>query len=562
MEATEAVSASAVKIAPEVVRNHLRQLLTHGELADSPQLAAFLTYVVERKLEGAEDRIKAYAIATEALGRPPTFDPQNDPIVRVQAKRLRQALQIYYADPEADDSIRITMPVGGYVPEIRSIAIASRSASPPKASSPWRSSNVTLAALGFAFVALALAVWASFPLLRESWSQAVWQQPPVQQNPLGMPILRVRVAEERQIPGWFQSERFRRALESNLSLFDEFVVAAANVEVPQTEDDYRIDLSFSGAVNAVVATARLMKGTHGEILWSNRFTVPQDSIDSYELLDAVKKLSSTIGQPYGVLYSHVIADPRNSDQRCLLAGYEWFQDPARDKIEPIRLCLDGILARKPGNHVAYMMLAYIHVARFRTNQGDGPAAELLRAYNMAKRAIALRPESAGTHQAMMEVQWAREKFDLAEEAGRKAVGLNPNSSDVVADFGCRLIYQGKFSEGETYTSRAARLNAQPPVWHQFCMWLAAYGSGDFSHAQKFADGLEGERGPEAYVPVILMAQRQGDEAKIATTFERLLAYDPSFAGDPGLSLGKIGLFPDVARPIVEALNAARGSLKL
>ncbi len=546
-------------IAPEVVRNHLRLVLAHGELADSPQLAAFLTYVVERKLEGAEDRIKAYAIATEALGRPPAFDPQNDPIVRVQAKRLRQALQIYYADPHADNSVRITLPVGGYIPDIRAFDLTRR-AGPPVAAG-WRSSRLTVASFAFAFVALSVALWSNFSILRETWAQIVWQAPPAQLNPLGMPTLRVSVSEERQIPGWFQPERFRRALEANLSRFDELVVAAADAGKPPTKDDYHIDLAFSGAVNSVVATARLMKGTHGEILWSNRFTVPSDSIDSYELLESVKQLSSTIGQPYGVIYSQVIADPRNSDQRCLLSGYEWFQDPARERIESIRLCLEDILTRTPGNHVAYMMLAYMHVARFRTNQGDGPALELLRAYNMAKRAISLRPESAGSYQTMMEVQWAREKFDHAEEAGRKAVALNPNSSDVVADLGCRLIYRGKFSEGETYTTRAAKLNAQPPVWHAFCMWLAAHGAGNFGEAQRVADLLEGDRGPEAYVPVIIMAQRRGDQAKVTQTFEKLIAYDPTFSEDPGLSLGKIGLFPDVAKPLVDALNAARAGIK-
>lgn len=130
MASESAERDSPAEIAPEVVRNHLRLVLAHGELADSPQLAAFLTYVVERKLEGAEDRIKAYAIATEALGRPTAFDPQNDPIVRVQAKRLRQALQIYYSDPHADDSVRITLPVGGYIPDIKAFDLAKR-AGPP-----------------------------------------------------------------------------------------------------------------------------------------------------------------------------------------------------------------------------------------------------------------------------------------------------------------------------------------------------------------------------------------------------------------------------------------------
>ncbi len=58
-----------------------------------------------------------------------------------------------------------------------------------------------------------------------------------------------------------------------------------------------------------------------------------------------------------------------------------------------------------------------------------------------------------------------------------------------------------------------------------------------------------------------MASRNGDEAKVAATLDRLLAYDPSYADDPGISLRKIGLFPEVAKPLVEELNAARAALK-
>jgi hypothetical protein len=102
---------------PERVRSHVDKILGSADFAAAPQLAAFLRYIVEKTLSGEQDFIKAYTIATEALGRPSDFDAQNDPIVRVQARRLRQALLLYYADSSADRSMRIVLPVGGYVPE-------------------------------------------------------------------------------------------------------------------------------------------------------------------------------------------------------------------------------------------------------------------------------------------------------------------------------------------------------------------------------------------------------------------------------------------------------------
>ena len=68
--------------------------------------------MVEETLAGRGDRIKAYTIATAALGRDDNFDPQIDPIVRVEAGRLRQALRQYYAAEGRHDPIVIDLPVG------------------------------------------------------------------------------------------------------------------------------------------------------------------------------------------------------------------------------------------------------------------------------------------------------------------------------------------------------------------------------------------------------------------------------------------------------------------
>lgn len=94
------------------------------------------------------------------------------------------------------------------------------------------------------------------------------------------------------------------------------------------------------------------------------------------------------------------------------------------------------------------------------------------------------------------------------------------------------------------------------------MRTSAYNSGAFERARRVAEQLEGQHGPEAHVPVILMAMRDRNAAKARAAFEKLLAYDPSYAMDPEPSLRKIGLFPGVAKPLVEALRAAQRDLGL
>ena len=92
----------------------LRRVLLSAEFKSAPQLAAFLTFSVSRTLEGRGALLKAYTVATEVLGRHADFDPQTDPIVRVEATRLRRALDRYYLAEGRDDPVRITMPRGGY----------------------------------------------------------------------------------------------------------------------------------------------------------------------------------------------------------------------------------------------------------------------------------------------------------------------------------------------------------------------------------------------------------------------------------------------------------------
>lgn len=97
------------------VRAALKRIVTSSEFLSSPHLAAFLSFSVETTLAGEGQNIKAYSVATSVLGRPPTFDPQADPIVRVEATRLRRAMERYYLHDGADDPILIDIPRGRYI---------------------------------------------------------------------------------------------------------------------------------------------------------------------------------------------------------------------------------------------------------------------------------------------------------------------------------------------------------------------------------------------------------------------------------------------------------------
>jgi TolB-like protein len=113
-----------MSVAPEVcpaavVRNELYRVLNSSNFTTSDRNRRFLEYVIEETLAGRAARLKAYNIATTVFGRPDSFDPQLDPVVRMEAGRLRRALERFYLLDGDAVSIHIAMPKGGYVPEFR-----------------------------------------------------------------------------------------------------------------------------------------------------------------------------------------------------------------------------------------------------------------------------------------------------------------------------------------------------------------------------------------------------------------------------------------------------------
>jgi Tol biopolymer transport system component len=105
-------------------RQALERVLASKVFRTAESLSRILRFVVECAIEGKSDRVKEYTIGAEVLERGGAFDPQTDPIVRVQAGRLRSKLLQYYETEGDHDPVRIELPRGGYVPDISGVAVA------------------------------------------------------------------------------------------------------------------------------------------------------------------------------------------------------------------------------------------------------------------------------------------------------------------------------------------------------------------------------------------------------------------------------------------------------
>lgn len=85
--------------APQEIRAQLEKVLASRLFARSTRLCRFLRFSVEESLAGNAARLKEQIVGTEVFDRKLDYDPRIDPIVSVEARRLRAKLKAYYASP-------------------------------------------------------------------------------------------------------------------------------------------------------------------------------------------------------------------------------------------------------------------------------------------------------------------------------------------------------------------------------------------------------------------------------------------------------------------------------
>jgi serine/threonine-protein kinase len=101
------------------IRQQLERILASATFQKVDRLKRFVNFIVVETVAGRGDQLKEYVVGTEVFGKDQSFDPRNDPIVRVQARRLRARLDQYFREEGEADEFIIDLPKGGYVPTFK-----------------------------------------------------------------------------------------------------------------------------------------------------------------------------------------------------------------------------------------------------------------------------------------------------------------------------------------------------------------------------------------------------------------------------------------------------------
>ena len=116
--------------APDEICAQVERMLASRLFTRSNRLCRFLRFSVEQTLAGKSGQLKEQIIGVEVFDRKPDYDPRIDPIVRVEARRLRAKLKAYYNSPGRGDHIMIGLPKGAYLPFFKTRAAAPQDSAP------------------------------------------------------------------------------------------------------------------------------------------------------------------------------------------------------------------------------------------------------------------------------------------------------------------------------------------------------------------------------------------------------------------------------------------------
>lgn len=509
----------------------LNRIRSSGFLGAAPKLEAFLRYVVTQELDEGGGEINAYAIAVNALDRPRSFDPRNDPVVRVFAGRLRSALTDYYQGPGKHDPVRIGIPKGTYRPEFRHLAGVS---SAPGTDLHKRRG---LTGLGRSKVAaFAVAIVILIALFEISLVRFFEQPQDVASEDhiasTGEAGIAFPVVEIGPFNAGIDTSRrdlligIRQQLVQDLSQFRTLRVRdmplKSDVNSLLTESDYSADgrLVRSGGEEMLEIVVR--DTARDTVLWSQMLEIPQNDAEYQDLLlTTIRAIASRLAGISGIVRTDAVrrleerrdrlADTQTSDYECIVKFYVFGQRRTPGTEEAARQCLEELTAKGSRDSMIWAFWSLTKHMDWMRHGGDGSMQLLEESLNAARKAIDLDPTNANAHEFAAMTYVAMDEMDAARTSYEHALSLNPSKPDFYVHYGSYFIRLGEWERGVELVRKGIGLSPSPQGWMYLPLSVDAFRRDDFEEALRIAETIIETGDRRGYLFALAAAIALGDK---------------------------------------------------
>ena len=291
---------------------------------------------------------------------------------------------------------------------------------------------------------------------------------------------------------------------TRLSRFSEFSVIARNstsqykgkeVDVREVGRDlgarYVIEGSVRKAADTVRVTVQVLDAADGTHLWAETYDREYTAANLFEVQDEItEQVAGIIGSSAEILWRAEIAaikgKPTDSldAYECVLRALAYYDELDPDSHLVIRDCLERAVELDPNYAEAWNELTQAYLDEFKFDYNPRPGAPLDRALEAALTATELDPASATAHASLATTYFFRGDHDHFFVEAERAIELNPNNSENLAEMGIWMAYAGKWQRGMALVDRAIALNPQPPGWFFWLSYLAHYRDQDYEEVSR------------------------------------------------------------------------------
>ena len=515
-----------MKISSSDVQAELDRVLESRCFRSRKAAQKFLSYIVQQTTDGQGKGINQHSIATEGLGKEADFDPSSNPLIRVQAGRLRKQLEEYYAGEGRENMLRIMLPIGSYQP-----AFMNRD--------EHQKFNV----------------FAGRP-----------RSPGTSQGP-GL-ICVPRMFTQDRTAGWSIITRLTRDYVISLTHFNccQILFADENKSAKQVWPDaawneYEADFAFlfdlHDSHDGYNLKCSLAHSQTRQIVWADNYTLGKSYPTGERLQEIFRYIAhNTVSLERGIAHdawARNLLDSTNPIQpqhHVMLALRQsiWDMTPTALQ-EAEKLCQQRMetFPRDVQNLIAYAELFCLSFLVKSDNFDSSRDSRNL----LITRLIRLAPGNAYTHLFQAFISLMDDQIESCEASLAKALEINPLDTHLQAIAG--LIYTGKgdWDKGVALIEASIDNITIYPDWYHMPLALNFYRQGDYQQALKQAEKI---RTPTFWGTVLraVLYRRNDLEQRAIQELTQLTDIYPDFAN---IEPTYIAQLPSGAKTLIEELWA-------
>ena len=511
----------------------LERIVSGPPFNNAARLADFLQYVVAETLAGRTKSLKQFNIGIDVFDRGETFDPATDPIVRIQAGRVRRALTRYYSEDGATSRIRINIPVGSYAAtfnyaENTGDAAIHASANP---------ANISAA-----------PIIAVLPFIDQS------------HEPLKDYLINGMLEEISAELSRFSSIR--------VIAYSSALLAAAKNESPiEQARAMGADFALHGTVRADAheqrITLHLIDTANGEKVWSRReqrlLTSGVKALADFRML---RRLASQIADTFGVVQRlHLetrAKQDRSSDAAfgAIMAFHQYTLIINPENFSNALGLLENALQQEPDNAAVNAKLALLYLDAHAFGFDGAPADCREAGILMARRARTLNPMS---QQVRMTNAFAHllegDRYSLVRSA-ESIVEINPNAAYMTGAAAFYLATAGEYGRAEQLFNESLQLNPFYPTWFHFVPFAVAFQKKDYDKALAEAREFAIPGFFWSHIAMVSALIKTENPHAAAEELERLLECRPGIVASAQADVHLLTLDEQLGNDILDALHEA------